>query len=295
MNPTKLQKMILDGWGQGRGEEFKPFLRISRGNPSRSSSHVFTHLPIHRRSLHLMSGLEYKWALILGWLGADEIREGQPLWPMEHQHLGCGLDSYVDRRLPSAPGLLDISKQAGIDHGVYPGTTILYVATNDLNARFPELEPWESVLVSCKPKVFIDLKPRARERLELERLYCQAVSLRHVIATDEMLNDELVNQLDWLVPTRAEFIRHMGTARMHDFCSAVNVAGERNTLHDALSTASMMVGVGTAMKNQLFRVGVWSRAIDLDLRQRIEMSRPPKRDGGATVRHFRQLVLGKKS
>lgn len=127
-----LTTAIHEGYGQGRGDNYRTFLPVRKGRSSKVSFQHLVHLPVRRPNVHLMSKLEYRIALQACWLQPLELREGLPLWPFAHPHPNRGWSPELDARLTRMPGLYDLACEAGIDHGVYVGTKLPYVATTDL-------------------------------------------------------------------------------------------------------------------------------------------------------------------
>lgn len=145
MTIGRLQGLILQGFGQGRGEGYTPWIRVTRGNAPRKSNHVVAVTHVQARPLHLLSRLEYRAVRLAMWLGAVEVREQFPLWPWTGgPHPMAGLDDERDRALPTTLGLLALAKKAGIRHGHFVGAPNLpYVATTDLVIRVGATpSPW---------------------------------------------------------------------------------------------------------------------------------------------------------
>ncbi|RTL26928.1 MAG: hypothetical protein EKK47_19905 [Burkholderiales bacterium] len=166
---------IRAGYGQGRGDAFKPWIRIRRNFSSPTSHQVFDSVGLHTRNHHFLSALEFHTALLVSYVGASELRECLALWPYEHPHPNSGLDDDVDARLDAVPGLIEIARKAGIDHGCFVGTTVPYIASIDLMFRIRLGRTWRLLGISCKPKDITEKSTRAQERIELDRLYCQSV------------------------------------------------------------------------------------------------------------------------
>lgn len=209
MTRSRLQSLILQGFGQGRGDDFVPWIRVTRGNPPRASNHYVAIVSTQAKPLHLLSGLEYGAARVASWLGATEIRTQFPLFPWnDHPHPLAGLSARVDAGLPKTRGLLEIAYEAGIKHGTYVGSPELpYVATTDLLITLGEPNAQRLVFWSVKPaKVMASAGPqdRAKQRIRLEELYAHAVGGKHVVYDRSQVNDRLLANLEWLEPPRQE-------------------------------------------------------------------------------------------
>jgi hypothetical protein len=219
----KLSKHIKAGSGQGRDERYSSWIRVRRKLSSPVSNLFSLFVPTHARALQLLSGLEYSAATAAAWLGVSEIREQSPAWPESHQHPGSGRHPDLDRQLEPVKGLLQIAKEAGIDHGVYPGTRIPFVATIDFTLT---MGPWHQgrlVHWSCKPRELLDSAPnrqRMAERIAMESLYSKEVGSLHKVfdgtqlfaSKDGARQDRSSGRSSWCrVSERFPLARHWAT------------------------------------------------------------------------------------
>src|SRR3989344_1403314 len=183
MTERKLRNLIDAGYGQGSFQRYKPWLRVTKRDFSTRG--VMGHLPgvSFARLHHFRSIAEKRTIQAAKWLGAVDVREAFPAWPWSHPHPAGELPGY--ETMGDVPGLLDVARDAGIDHGTYVGTNIPYVATID------EVTTWLSpsghyrlVALENKPESITnapDPTLRAKERLELMRRYCKRINIRHVV------------------------------------------------------------------------------------------------------------------
>lgn len=279
----RLDRQMLARHGQGRGEDYRPWIHIRRSLKARRSRHCLTHLPLRARSFHLLSKLESNIALAVGWLGAGEIREGLPAWPIEHASPARGWDASLDAKLGTVPGLLEIARNAGIDHGEYPGTQVPFVATIDIVAVLPPLPPHKLLFVGCKPSSELLNNPRALERLELERLYAQACGGVHAIAHEKTFDEKLIENLQWIVPRHSDLQRLQSTSILDDFSGEFLRCAAELPIAEARNVAAARVG-GKEDPETLLRASLWTRRIDADLTREIIRSRPLVRCGERIVR-----------
>ena len=289
MSLVTLAEFIKQGFGTGRLFDYKPWLRIRRRLSSPISKQVFCNLTLRPSNHHLLSGLEYKTGLLNSWLGPKELRESFPLWPNPHPHPQAGLRSEIRLQWDESPGLLDIAKDAAIDHGFFPGTKIHYVATNDLLFWVPSKLPLlkQLVFISCKPKKEIVTKQRVRERLELERRYALLNGGIHLIETGENLPTKVIDNLDWILPLRHEVLTIGKSAKHSDFSALLMDLSKQVTLGQAIDRSRTAFGLTVAEGFQFFRVGVWMHTIDIDLNFPVVMSKPMRLDGGKTLSLWR--------
>jgi hypothetical protein len=279
---NSIARAIQSGYGQGRGDYYRPWIRIRRNFSSPVSHQVFDSVGIHTRNHHFLSTLEFNTALMVSYLCALELRECLPLWPFEHSHPGGHPISEHDGRRETVPGLLTIAKAAGIDHGCYVGTTVPYVASIDLMFYLECLGGTQLLGISCKPGEIAIASKRAQERIELDRLYCAAIGARHIHEDGINHSQELIKQLKWMRPLVADLHAHKGTSRLADFCCTFDELAADRPVSDAACAAGKKVGLHNDGAHMFFRLGVWLHKIDVDLTQRVQMRSMVKR-GQATV------------
>lgn len=285
MTEKKLAAAMAKGYGRGRGDQYRPWIRIRRKLSSPYSNQHCLHVPTYSRALHLLSGLEFAAGNVAVWLGATEVREQHPAWPYAHAHPAAGLNAEIDRKLGSVPGLLDIARKAGIDHGVYPGTSIPFVATIDFTLGIGKWHENRLVHWSVKPRELLDSAPnrqRMKERIELERLYSVQVGGHHVVIDGTQFTGQLIENLDWLRPLRSELIEMTRSHRLQDFASKFMALANERSIEAAKHDAGSAFGLEGKVMEDHFRAAAWLGWIDIDLSQPVVMSRPLMRDRGRT-------------
>ncbi len=288
----------MQGFGQGRNDDYLPLIRVTRGNAPRVSNHSVMATSLSSRPLHMMSRWECRAVCMAEWLQGSEIREQFPLWPWEGSpHPMAGLDPELDRKLPVTPGLLAIAANAGIRHGTYVGTPDLpYVATADLVIRVGQPPSDRLVFWSVKPADINADKakgPRAKERIELERLYALAVGAHHAVYDGTHEAGALLANLDWLRPRHSELAdTAMGEARTA-FAQAFNETEGGTPIRVRIQQVATRLVIELTTAQAHFRTSAWQGAIDADLRHPVLMSKP-LRTGGAMVKQalFRELMGG---
>lgn len=282
---------IDSGAGQGRFHDYRPWLRISRNFSSPVSFQHFCHLPLRDTNYHLMSHLEYRTALLNCYAGALELREGLPLWPHDHRHPNRGICAEHDAHLGQVEGLYTIARRAGIDLGVFVGTNVAYVANCDQVFLVPG-ERRELVFVSNKPEAIYESKARARERVELDRLYAASVGARHVLDTGEQFDLMLIENLNWFLPLRSELQRLRASPVLSEFCERLKEAWRVLPLDAAIEKTRCKLKLAQPDGQLHFRVGCWVGYLDVDLRQHVAMSEFVKTDGGAARNWIRCTYWG---
>lgn len=288
----QVSRAIRSGYGQGRGDSYRPWIRIRKNFSSPTSYQVFDSVGLNARNHHFLSQLEFHTALLISYLGAAELRECLPLWPFEHPHPDTGLDDDLDLRHDPAPGLLEIAKSAGIEHGNFVGTTVPYIASIDLMFRVRHGRKWRLFGISCKPKDITEQSTRAQERIELDRLYCTAVGAHHHHEDGSSFNTELILQLRSLRPTVSFLRAHRQTNRLQDFVGKFNDYANDRFVSDAALAAGQEVGLHRDDAFAFFRLGVWLHLIDIELTQRVQMRKPIKRGGASVIHALKTHYLG---
>jgi len=280
-----VQRAINEGCGQGRGEAYRPWIRITRRFSSPASHQVFAALSVHRRNHHFLSKLEHHTALVLAYLGATEIRECLPMWPTQHPHPWL-------RDADDVPGLLEIADEAGIDHGTFVGTTVPYIGSLDIMLEMPWRGGVTYVGVSCKPDAIHDASPRAKERVELDRRYCDCVGAHHVREGGQGLNETLIKNLAAYRPLHSELMEFRTAACLSDFCGEFAETSRRMVLHEAITEAGLRLGLHGGQASMLWRIAIWLHRIDIDLTRPVSMSRQIRPGGGRVRAALEERFLG---
>jgi hypothetical protein len=285
-------RAILSGHGQGRGDSYKPWIRIRKNFSSPTSHQVFDSVGLHNRNHHFLSKLEFHTALLISYLGAVELRECLPLWPYEHPHPGIGEGFEIDYWHDPVPGLQDIARGAGIEHGFFVGTEVPYIASIDLMFRIQNRGQWRLFGISCKPRGITEQSTRAQERIELDRLYCTAIGAHHHHEDGSSLHNELILQLITMRPAVSFLRAHRQTNRFHDFIGSFNENANEYCVNDAALAAGKYIGLIRDDAYAFFRMGVWLHLIDVNLTERLQMRRPIKRGAPSIIRALQLRYLG---
>ena len=289
----QIERALRAGAGQGRGDTYAPWIRIRRGFSSPVSHQVFESVGINRRNHHFLSMLEFHTALLTSYMGSEELRECLPMWPYEHPHPNTEHAAFQRLAPGSVPGLLEIAAEAGIEHGTFVGTTIPYIGTIDLMHRVRTSAGPRYVGISCKPRTIIDRSERARERLILDRRYCEVIGARHVVEDGSEFHPTVLRNLRWLCPLTSEVHRYASSPELKDFAGNFDEYANRMSVRDAALAAGARCGLDQPEDAFLFwRLGIWTHQIDIDLSQPIRMTRPMNRGAEKVLAPLRQRYLG---
>jgi hypothetical protein len=202
MTERKLKALIEAGCGQGHFHHYKPWLAVTKRDYSPVSNMGHLPSPELARMHHFRAMAERDTILLAKWVGAIDAREAYPVWPWPHDHPGVGLEDFPYSRLD---GLLSVAEEAGIPHGLYPGTSLPYVATLDILTTWIapdgshklvalENKPWATVYA---PEII----SRPKARLELTRRYCTNAGIGWGVVHAEKFPLSLAVNLDHLAPS----------------------------------------------------------------------------------------------
>ena len=277
---------ISTGRGQGRGESYSPWIRITKGFSSPISHQMFSSLSIHKRNHHFLSKLEHHTALQLAYLGAVELRECLPMWPTEHQH------PIETDPMARTVGLLDIARDVGIEHGNFVGSDVPYIASLDMMATIQWRGKPNYLGVSCKPDEVLKASVRAQERTSLDEIYCRTVGAKHFHEGGSQFNPILLKNLQTYQPARHEVLSWVGTRELKEFSDHLNHSFKEQPLHMAITQAGKAVNADEQRASTLWRVGAWQHLIDIDMDQRISMLKPIRRGKDCCLDRLAKHFLG---
>lgn len=291
-----LEQFVREGRGQGWGMAYLPWLWIRRRNPSPVSNQVAgAMLPGLNRECCFMARSEWLISLLCFWLGALDVWEQYPLWPWEHPHPLSGILPSKTSELPHSIGLAEIADDAGIDHGVFVGSHVPYVATTDLVATVQgDNGPRLAAIPVKAEKKLLEAEPAdaMRARLELERRYHHALGNHVAVATEELVPPVFAGQLVWFSSAAQVPAGLDDPIRIIEFAQCFEEAASAETIERGVATATAKTGLSTPEGNFIFRHCVWTRLIDLDLTYDVEMTYPPRRGANQLVATLRTNLFG---
>jgi hypothetical protein len=239
-------------------------------------------LPPLGRSLHFFSRGEYRAALLLLWLGVEDLREQYPIWPMPHPHPLDGA-SGAPCNLPWSRGLLAIASAAKIDHGTEVGSRIPYVATIDLLATVRTAGRLCVVAFSCKPisEHTTSFNWRMQERLELERRYANELPCPYFLISSSLVPATMAANLEtWLADANLHSSDLIGKVEMF----TAYVGAHRNgAAREAVAGAANVCGITQEDGWRLLRHCAWHQIIDLNPTRKI-LATYPLPPGGRILR-----------
>jgi hypothetical protein len=300
MTWKKLLERVRSGRGSGHGDAYKPWLWIRKKNPSARGNQVVDAMPGYRRASHFLALVEWHVALLCLFLGARDVREQFPLWPMPHPHplsdlhVSGILNPYhgVDLR-----GLLTIAREAGIAHGVEIGSNAVpYVATLDLALTLVTKSGLRWAGISLKRhEEIISAEPTARiiERLEMENRYLLEAGAHFKILDSSFLGKFTGGNLvhfssAWCLPSHLRDPELIET-----FCRRFVEVATRTNIDEGIRRAGVDVRLQSQFDSSLlWRHGVWTRRIPVDITRQIEPGCPLRVDTGDITSRMAMELFG---
>lgn len=288
----KLQEWVKAGHGTGHFDLYLPWLWVHRKNASPKSNQIVSQMPGYRRNSHFFSRIEWYIALLCLWLGAVDVREQFPLWPMSHPHPLA--DGVSDWRMPSVVGLQSIAEDAGIRHGVAPGSSdVPYIATIDIMATVYIGGSPALAGLSLKPH---DLVTRAEptdriiERQELERRYLLMLDSHFAIPDASLVSKILRGNLDVLSLYFGQ--SYPNDPQTHDLLASVERLSGSLPLHAALSLASTYARLDVEDASRRLHSAIWHRSVDVDITKPIRADMQLTYGAGDLVASLQKELFG---
>lgn len=245
-----IDRYIKEGYGQGEGSQYSPWLRV-QDVPSKGRSRKVQGKKVNRIH-HLLSDVEYACFLALEFSEqVVDIREQFPLFPTEQA--------------------IDIAKQLGIRYPRYRDTQLNFVMTTDFLVTI-EAPDGTRHLAARPVKTEADLLPsnklqRTIEKLELEKALLHAQGVRDwKLVTEKTIGATLTENLIWLRKGRAPE-RHLLNAATHaQFMGALEYyANRERTLASVIRASATATHIPYTESILLFKHLVLNKSIVLDL------------------------------
>lgn len=244
-----IDRYVAQGYGQGTGADYKPWLRV-QDVPSTGRSRKVHGLKTGRIH-HVLSDLEYAYLLALEFSErVVDIREQFPL-------------------LPIAP-IQDCARRHNIRYPRYAGTHVPYVMTTDFVVTL-KADDGSHREFARTVKYEDELSPgrglaRTLEKLELERSYWLARGVDWKIVTERSVAPALAKNLVWLYGgAQIERELHSGDLRAR-FVECLDEAGTHDrTLSSLLRAVCHRMNLAYPDAVRLFKHLVWHKVIVVDL------------------------------
>lgn len=296
MTAETLGKLVRNGFGLGRGDEYQPWIRVRRASTSPvGTQHIF-HLHCHKRGVHLLSGLEHKAAALAAYLGAIEVREQFPFHPSPNVHPGFDpafrlSTRHSDKKIPT---LLEVAEETGIRPGVYPGTDLPFVLTTDLLLTVRSGTDLKLVYWPIKPYKQLEGAGSARriERLALEQRWAQHAQAHFQLVSDQTVSPEFSRNLLGHKPWRDDVAELQATDEILMFAEAFNACSGA-VLADAWKQAASVIKLPASITaRRAFDVALWLGHLDVNLSAPLEPHLPVRWGGALQRKKLREVLFG---
>lgn len=245
-----IARFVKQGFGQGEGSSYMPWLRV-QDVPSKGRSRKVVGTK-SRRTHHFLSDLEYYYFLLLEF--SDEVIDIREQYP-----------------ILATTRARDIAADMGIQYPVYIGTQLPYVLTSDFVITLKPQEGKKRLAVrTCKYQAELDdlnRGQRTAEKLDLERAIWADQGVEDwKVVTEQLMSPILKDNLEWLhkalffdqveldVSLKQQFIR-----------VAIDAADGVRTLASIVRSASMVIGLPNRIGTVLLKRLVWEKSILVDI------------------------------
>ncbi|WP_244919527.1 TnsA endonuclease N-terminal domain-containing protein [Nostoc commune] len=178
INQKNIDKYIASGCGQGRGADYKPWLKV-QDVPSRGQVNRIKGWKTGRVD-HFFSELELDYFYVLEWSQVVcDIREQYPLLPLTQTQA--------------------IASECGFRHPAVGRTSELVVMTTDFVVTMRQSIGTTEIARTLKYAKDLQSK-RTLEKLEIERLYWLSRGIDWGIVTEREIPSALVKNVAWFHP-----------------------------------------------------------------------------------------------
>lgn len=258
VSPHNVLSWILNGDGQGKSVDYKPFFHV-RDVPSLGRSAIDLGLKTGRNH-HYLSDIEYAYHVLAEYsIHVTDIREQFALLPWDETQ--------------------QIAEELGIRHPCYPGTTTPIVITTDIVLTTQVAEN-QTIALSIKLSDEIELgNPKAQRTLEkllIEKTYWERRSIPWLLCTEKQLPANRAYNLDFFRNTMQRRELDFLNPLQQEFAAQICQMWEPN-----LSLLALLIRLETKFKvtkDEAFTLlgrAVWLRLIPVDLdRERFDHAFP---------------------
>lgn len=244
-----IDRYVEQGYGQGEGQSYKPWLRV-QDVPSCGRSHKVAGSKVDRTH-HLLSDVEYAYFLTLEFSErVIDIREQYPVFPVAEAQ--------------------DIAASLGIKYPTYPGTKVPYVMTTDFMVTYLG-EDDQPRLAARTVKTTSALSPSSDlewtlQKLEIERCFWIEKIGDWQLVTEHCVGPVIRHNLQWL-RKGAHLERRLQNSDLHryflDIFSQLNDTGR--TLSSMIRTVAKSLHLTYNDGVALFKHLVWNKSIRFDV------------------------------
>ena len=200
IDQSSIEDNIRQGFGQGRGEDYRPWLQV-RDVPSQGvSSKIkgWTTGRVHE----FFSQHELRYFFLLDWASVIvDIREQFPLLPLDET--------------------LAIAAQLNYSHPLHPRTKSPIIMTTDFVLTHQQSTGSVEQARTVKPAEALSSQ-RILEKLEIERCYWRQRGVSWGIVTDREIPEVFARNVAWIHPFRQPDALSLSTEELQQITQALN-------------------------------------------------------------------------
>lgn len=249
----KIQNYIKEGRGQGKGSEYKPWLKVQDFPSSGLSSRVCGWK--NNRVCHFLSRIEMNYYYLLEWSDlVVDIREQYPLIEQEKTKL--------------------IAEELGVKHPVDNINKTPLVLTTDFYITL-KIEGREvNIARTVKPSKELN-KKSVIEKFEIERKYWDNRNIDWGIVTEKDINETVASNIEFLYPAyRLENTVELEVKDLYSIAEILKnklkkVKNKEILINDILSETDKEMNIEEGTSLYLFRHLVAKKEISLNMKEKI--------------------------
>lgn len=295
ITPTLIATLIAQGYGQGHGARYKPWLRLGRGKFIPKSLHGwYINLETGAQD-EVFSDIERGIGLCGWWLGAIDARYQFPLWTFPHP---SPLEDFPGRdptTLPWSKGTVRLAAEHGIEHPRCVGSDIEYIQTLDTAFTIPPRNQPGFVGVAAKPSGKVRIPEPdfgVVDSLGLQELYVQDIGGRFRIVDERFCSPELSKNLRAVYASSvlpAALLKASLYQRFLEYASTTIAEVPTNRVLQAFAKRT---GISVPDATTLLDHAAWKQDIPVDLSRPCMRAEPCSLWSGDVVKTMRQELFG---
>ncbi|MBM5573354.1 TnsA endonuclease N-terminal domain-containing protein [Deefgea sp. CFH1-16] len=243
-----IDRYIKQGYGQGEGIDYKPWLRV-RDVPSKGRSHIVPGSKIDR-AYHFLSDIEFYYFLSLEFSEQIlDIREQYPILEIEQTKA--------------------IATSLGIKYPNYPGTNVPFIFSTDFLVTYQGDDGLPHLAArSVKDETALEPSESLEWtllKLEIERIYWKSKGISWLLVTNKTINPIISHNLTWL-RSGIRLDRQLHDKKLHQLFieTFAHLNGSDRKLQSMIKSTSTAIHLNYKDGVLLFKHLVWNKAIRLN-------------------------------
>jgi len=254
---NNIDNMLKKGYGTGRGNEYKPWIKIqdvpSKGRVTRVKGIK------SQRQHELLSDMERNYFYILEYSNpVQDIREQYPLLPIEET--------------------ISIAEELGIEHPKNPSTGESIVMTTDFLISISIEDGIKEIARTVKQKDDL-LNKRVLEKFEIERLYWSRREIDWGIVTDEEINKTLAENISFIQGYKSikeiDGFTEMEPIEIQDLIYEFikRIVDDKRSMRNICLQFDKDMSLNSGCGLSIFKYLVMNKIIEIDILNKIDVSK----------------------